>query len=545
MKRWLSGLGVLSALGLVGLGALEWGARVDPVAHDRFGRDIRLLSALDARLDGQVMQSRQALVAHYDDIGRTMGALDAAHTRLANLPGFVRPKERAEVTGLLARSREAMSQKEASIERFKSENAILRNSVGYFPVVAVELRDRLTEQGNPAAASAVDAALIAVLRFNQRPGSAEDRDRAQDAIDALSVEPMSNGLDRDADVVIRHARTVLEHGVSVAELTNGILDAPTAQRDLALDTAYARAFQRAIRDGERRRFGMFGLALAALGFLGVDIILRLRKSAASERAANERLEQANKALFGEKERERELGELKSRFVSMTSHEFRTPLSVILSSAELLEAYGERWTPAKKSDHYARIKSAIFGMTVLLDSILIIGKSEAGKLDFSPAPLDVARYARHLMETLQPTMGDKHSLISEIDGDFEGAWADEKLLNHILMNLLSNAVKYSPKGGAVTFQLRRDGEAAVFIVSDEGIGIPAPDLQRLFESFHRGANVGHIPGTGLGLAVVKRSVDAHGGELEVDTETAKGTTFRVVIPIAAPVGEPASLESAAE
>jgi signal transduction histidine kinase len=356
---------------------------------------------------------------------------------------------------------------------------------------------------------------------------------------------MPAGSDRDVDVVIRHARTVLERGVRVADVTNGILDVPTGERDLALDTAYARAFQRAIRDGERRRIGMFALALATLGFLGVDIILRLRKSAASERAANDRLEQANKALFGEKERERELGELKSRFVSMTSHEFRTPLSVVLSSAELLEAYGERWTPARKSDHYARIKSAISGMTVLLDSILIIGKSDAGKLDFSPAPLDVARYARHLVETFQATMGEKHSLVTEILGDFEGAWADEKLLNHILMNLLSNAVKYSPNGGAVTFQLRREAETAVFVVSDEGIGIPSADLRRLFESFHRGANVGHIPGTGLGLAVVKRSVDAHGGQLEVDTEAAKGTTFRVVIPVAPPAAEPASLESAAE
>ncbi|MBL8742905.1 MAG: hypothetical protein JNK04_17470, partial [Myxococcales bacterium] len=393
MKRVLSGLGVLSAVGLVALGAVAWRSRVDPVAHDRFGRDIRLLSALDARLDGQVMQSRQALVAHYDDIQRTMVALDATHQRLAEVPAFLGPKERAEVDRLVDESSRAMADKEAKIELFKSENAILRNSVGFFPVAAVELYQRLADEGATAAAARVNDALIAVLRFNQRPGSVEERDRAQEAIDVLSMEPVPSSLERDVGVVVRHARTVLERGVGVAEVTNGILDVPTAERDLALDTAYARAFQRATRDGERRRVGMFVLALATLVLVGVDVILRLRRSAASERAANERLEQANKALFREKERERELGELKSRFVSMTSHEFRTPLSVVLSSAELLEAYGERWSPAKKSDHYARIKSAISGMTVLLDSILIIGRSEAGKLEFSPAPLDIARYAR--------------------------------------------------------------------------------------------------------------------------------------------------------
>jgi signal transduction histidine kinase len=139
--------------------------------------------------------------------------------------------------------------------------------------------------------------------------------------------------------------------------------------------------------------------------------------------------------------------------------------------------------------------------------------------------------------------EKHSLQSDISGDFEGAWADEKLCNHILMNLLSNAVKYSPAGGAVSFRLRREGDTAEFTVADEGIGIPAADREHLFESFHRGTNVGHIPGTGLGLSVVKRSVEVHGGELFVEPGPDKGTVFRVVVPILAPTAEGATLNAA--
>jgi len=232
----------------------------------------------------------------------------------------------------------------------------------------------------------------------------------------------------------------------------------------------------------------------------------------------------------DKERERELSELKSRFVLMISYEFRTPLSVILFSMELLEAYGDRWTPAKKADHFARIKSATSGMTEMLNSILVIGKSEAGKLECKPAPLDIARFARHLADTFQPTLSAKHTLDAQIEGAFDDAYADEKLLNHILTNLLSNAVKYSPKGGTVRFETKRVLDKAVFVVADQGIGIPKKDVGRLFDSFHRCSNVGHIQGTGLGLAVVKRAVDAHGGELSYESEDGAGTTFTVSIPV---------------
>lgn len=217
---------------------------------------------------------------------------------------------------------------------------------------------------------------------------------------------------------------------------------------------------------------------------------------------------------------------------MTSHEFRTPLSVILSSAELLEAYGEEWSPSKKADHLSRIRDAVRGMTKLLDGVLVIGRADAGRLECNPGRLDLERYCNELIDAVEPTLSKKHNLELRLEGLRE-VWLDEKLLNHILTNLLSNAVKYSPEGGTVRFEAVCEEDRVRFLVEDDGIGFAKKDIPHLFESFHRGTNVGHIAGTGLGLAVVRRSVDAHGGTLDVRTDEGRGTTFEVVLPFAEP------------
>ncbi|WP_255349200.1 PAS domain S-box protein [Kamptonema formosum] len=264
------------------------------------------------------------------------------------------------------------------------------------------------------------------------------------------------------------------------------------------------------------------------------------------------------------ETEKELNELKSRFVSMVSHEFRNPLCSIIMSVELLENFGSLATEEKKRDYLHRIKVAARQMTDLLENVLVIGRAEAGKLEFNPAPVDVEAFCRDLLEQMQLSAGCGHS-ISFVSQSFAagvledrealkrtssssrargghkaGSYPchrgqklpclDEKLLRHILGNLLSNAVKYSPEGGTVRLSLSCEGGEAVFEIADQGIGIPSDDLPHLFESFHRAANVGKIPGTGLGLAIVKRAVDLHGGEISVRSELGAGTTFSVRLPV---------------
>ncbi len=231
------------------------------------------------------------------------------------------------------------------------------------------------------------------------------------------------------------------------------------------------------------------------------------------------------------EKEKELNELKSRFVTMASHEFRTPLATIFSSSELLEYYSHKWSEDKKIKHQQRIQSSVKHMTGLLDDVLLIGKAEAGKLEFQPKLIDIIQFCRDLVEEVQVTT-TSHTIslcIQEQLSKMEGM-IDDKLLRHIIINLLTNAVKYSPEGREVIFDLKCDRTSAIFAIQDEGIGISVEDQQKLFESFHRGKNVSNIPGTGLGLAIVKKSVDLHGGTITVQSQLEVGTKFTVILPL---------------
>ncbi|MBD1890821.1 PAS domain S-box protein [Coleofasciculus sp. FACHB-SPT9] len=230
------------------------------------------------------------------------------------------------------------------------------------------------------------------------------------------------------------------------------------------------------------------------------------------------------------EKEKELHELKSRFVSMTSHEFRTPLSTILFSAGLLENYGFKWTEEKKRIHLHRIKTAVQRMDGMLDEVLLIGKNEAGKTEFNPAAIELETFCQDLVAEMQLTAGDRHSLIFSSQGECLAACIDEKLLRHILSNLLSNAIKYTPGGGIIKCELSCHNGEAIFQIKDRGIGIPPQDRQRLFETFHRASNVGNIPGTGLGLAIIKNFVDLHKGKITVESEVGVGTTFTIKLPL---------------
>jgi signal transduction histidine kinase len=228
------------------------------------------------------------------------------------------------------------------------------------------------------------------------------------------------------------------------------------------------------------------------------------------------------------EKERELNELKSRFVAMTSHEFRTPLATILSSSELIDHYGSRLPQAEQKDLFHSIRAAVERMTKMLDNVLIIGRAEAQMLEFKPAPTRLAAFCEALAEEMRLSAGPKHTLEYSYEGAQHPVSVDEKLLRHVLVNLISNAIKYSPQGGPVEFRVRlRDGEAA-FEIADRGIGIPPEDQQRLFETFHRARNVGNISGTGLGLAIVRKSLDLHGGTIRFESAPGGGTRFHVVI-----------------
>lgn len=290
-----------------------------------------------------------------------------------------------------------------------------------------------------------------------------------------------------------------------------------------------------------RRLWMYAGGFIAVLALFSGWIVALRKSNRATAAANATLEKrvtertselqkAQTELQRALEQERELGELKSRFVTMVSHEFRTPLGIIMSAVELLQHYSDRLPEEEKKLQLHEIQASTKHMGGLMEQVLLLGRAEAGKLTCKPQPLDLAAFADRIIDETQSISNRKCSIILQTEGDLDGARVDEALLRHILGNLVSNAVKYSPAGAEVLIQLRREGPNAALIITDRGIGIPEKDRERLFEAFHRCSNVGEIQGTGLGLVIVKRCVDLHSGSLDLESEVGKGTTFTVRLPV---------------
>ncbi len=248
--------------------------------------------------------------------------------------------------------------------------------------------------------------------------------------------------------------------------------------------------------------------------------------------------QAEAELLRTLAREKELGQLRSKFVSMVSHEFRTPLAIIQSSAEILDDYLDQLEPAERKDHLQSIRNNTRRMASLMEETLLIGSFDAGRIEFKPEPLELRTFARRLIDEVLSATDRRCPIECLLEEMPDRILADERLLRHIFTNLLTNAVKYSDAGRVVQFEIVFAKADIVCTIRDQGIGIPEADREWLFHAFHRGRNVGERPGTGLGLVIVKRCVDLHGGKIKVDSKPGEGTSVTVWLPILNP-------ESAAE
>jgi PAS domain S-box-containing protein len=229
-------------------------------------------------------------------------------------------------------------------------------------------------------------------------------------------------------------------------------------------------------------------------------------------------------------REKELGQLKSNFVSMVSHEFRTPLGIIQSSAELLRDFYEKMRTDEREEQLESIFGNTRRMAGMMEEILVLSRLDAGKLEFQPTSLDLNAFCSRVVDEVLSATNRRCVIELLLKSVPREARADERLLGHIFTNLLSNAVKYSEPGATVHFVLERKGSDAVGTVRDQGVGISEEDQEKLFTAFHRGANVGTRPGTGLGLMLVKRCADLHGGYVQVSSKIGEGTTVIVGLPL---------------
>jgi PAS domain S-box-containing protein len=240
-------------------------------------------------------------------------------------------------------------------------------------------------------------------------------------------------------------------------------------------------------------------------------------------AAMHQLERSKEEISKALEKEKELGELKSRFVSMASHEFRTPLSTVLSSTYLIEKYTSSDDQPKRDRHLQRIISSVNMLTDILNDFLSLGKIEEGKIQVRPARLDIREFITSVTGEMNNNLKRQQKILYQHQGDHE-VILDASLLKHIVQNLVSNASKFSPEESVIEISTTGNGTHFILSVKDHGMGISVDDQKHLMERFFRGANAGNIQGTGLGLHIVSKYAELMNGTVECKSELEKGTEF---------------------
>lgn len=277
----------------------------------------------------------------------------------------------------------------------------------------------------------------------------------------------------------------------------------------------------------------------------IETHLRLCSLQKKLQEQNEQLQSATDLLSRSLKQERELSQMKSDFISVVSHEFRTPLTTIQSASELLEYY--QWSKEEQVDQLHQIQSEVKHMTELMEDVLFLSRANANKSKINLTQFDLLIFCNQLLRQMQKTLAQKYILHSSLDvsahlnisienlhlqDDIPALIVemDDKLLRQILINLVTNAIKYSSQDSIIKFKIAVCQENVTFVISDCGIGIPEEDLEHLFSAFHRGKNVGILPGTGLGLSIVKNCVDVQNGTISVKSQLDIGTEFTVTLPI---------------
>jgi two-component system sensor kinase FixL len=239
------------------------------------------------------------------------------------------------------------------------------------------------------------------------------------------------------------------------------------------------------------------------------------------------LEQAKEEVSLSLEKEKELGQLKSRFVSMASHEFRTPLSAIQLSASLIDKYAENFNNPNISKHISKIKNAIGNLTTILNDFLSLEKLEAGKVEPSFTKFDLVKLAEEITEEMQIVAKQNQNIIYQHTGTTSVVNLDQNLLKNCIFNLISNAIKYSGENTFIEFNTEITGQQCIVTIKDNGIGIPESDQKYMFEAFFRAHNTGNIPGTGLGLNIVARYAGLMNGKVEFKSVVNHGTSFTIL------------------
>jgi signal transduction histidine kinase/DNA-binding response OmpR family regulator/HPt (histidine-containing phosphotransfer) domain-containing protein len=498
---------------------------VDSVQHDRVMLDFQLLARLDAEVNADLLGSRYDLMRSYDPFVKKLKEIQEAAAGLESIPGLMSQRNRAQSVRLLAREQEVLSERAQLVERFKSDNAVLKNSLRYFPVLVAEASQAAS--GNKLIREDLANLLRDVLLYDLTPHS--DLTARLNADIALLGEDASGRpeLDETLGTVRAHAAAIRDFKPKVESLTEQLAALPTTRSMSAVSAAYIADRNQLLKTHQVYRLFLYLASVILLAY-GADRTLNLVKSQSSAQAGIQ---------------------TKSEFLASMSHEIRTPMSGILGMAHLL--LHSNLDPKQRKRAQILCDSSESLLNVLND-ILDFSKLEARKFELEVAEFDL----RRVMESIADLMALKAQekgleftcfIEPEVPTRLYG---DQNRLRQVLINLVGNAVKFTERG-EVTIRVRPGAKDQVgsvrFEVADTGIGVPLEGQHLLFERFSQAdaSTSRKYGGTGLGLSIVKELVHLMGGQLGFQSEAGRGSTFwfTAALPVQASVERPRALSLA--
>lgn len=283
-----------------------------------------------------------------------------------------------------------------------------------------------------------------------------------------------------------------------------------------------------IEDNMKRQQAELERITHEIKHLNAELEIKVEERTMILKEALQRLEQSQTELSEALDKEKQLSEIKSRFVSMASHEFRTPLSTVLSSASLLAKYTQSDEQEKRNKHIEKIKASVKNLNDILEDFLSLGKLDEGKVETQISEMNLQECLLEIVEEMKPFLKKDQ----QIDPVYTGntlIYSDKKLIRNIIINLISNAIKFSDEGDKIKIRTSVNSQDAIVEIADEGIGISEKEQEHLFSSFFRAANATNIQGTGLGLHIVQRYVDLLGGHVKLKSRLNEGTVVTLFIP----------------